>query len=65
VVDGELIEVKCRDDDQMNSIARQWVKGEVVEVAVELQPSYGAPRGTSVEFFAPGAFSAMSRDDWK
>jgi hypothetical protein len=64
-VDGEEIEVRCKDNDQMNHLARGWVKGDVVEVPVELRPSFGAPRGTTVDFFAPGAFEAAGKREWR
>lgn len=55
----------CADDEQMNRMAREWVKGDVVEVVVDPQPPFGSPRGSAVGFFAPGAFRASSGPDWR
>lgn len=62
VGEGHELEIKCKDNDQLARVRAGMVKGDLVELAVEVRPPYGS-RG-DVDFFAPGAIESFTRE-WK
>lgn len=62
LVDGEEMELACRDDAHMAEVRKGLVKGDVVLIRVEASPPFGA--SGSVRFNLPGAIERRS-NDWK
>jgi archaellin len=61
-VNGEEVAVSCKDDAQMGEARRGWVKGDRIELEVEVLPPYGS-KGV-VKFSLPGAIE-RTRRGWK
>lgn len=62
-VNDEEVAITARDDAHAAEARRGLIKGDVVEVAVEALPPFGA-RG-AVTFTLPGVFDRSRKGEWK
>lgn len=58
-LDGEEVEVSCKDDEQLRETVKGLTRGQTIRLRVEVRPPYGA-RG-AVTIALPGAIESRKR----